>query len=130
MILVCDDCIIDGMAEQNGERKFLIIPTDAELADAWNQNRSLIERRNQRGDVTIADGGQQRVSSFPNVDQILADNPHIKDGIDFVGETVAKNVQEGRLSPDDAFKLGAKFIIEMFAIATTAQQIEQIEGEL
>jgi hypothetical protein len=118
------------MAEQIDGREFLIVPTQTELSDAWQQYRGIVARRYQRGQSSTDPDGQARVSGMVNADQILADNPHLAANIDEIGAAVAHNIEEGRITPADAFRLGARHILEMFSIATTAYQIERLDRDL
>ncbi len=111
-------------------REFLIIPTQVELAEAWQQYRDIVARRHQRGQSITGADGLERVSGMVNADQILADNPHLDANISELGAVVAKNIEEGRITPTDAFRLGARHILEMFSIATTAYQAKQLDENL
>jgi hypothetical protein len=117
------------MAEQQDGREYLIIPTAEELADAWQQYRSLVVRRAERGQVTEV-GGESRVNGFINSDQILASNPHLQVGLEETGAKLSANLEAGRISAEEVYRLGARYILEMFAIATTVYEANQIADEM
>ena len=114
------------MSKQPKGREYFVIPTETELADSWQQYRDIIMRRSTRGQFTEVDDGSAQVSGFINADQLLARNPHIQQGLAESGANLADNISAGRLSPDKVYELGARYILEMFAIATTAYEANQI----
>ena len=106
-------------------RKALIIPTAEELIDAVAEIQARASRRHARGEY-VEVNGRVRVNALDAADQIMEEYPHIADNLIERSSIVGDAVEQGLLDASEAFALGARHILELMSIATTAAEFDQI----
>jgi hypothetical protein len=113
----------------NTDRERLIIPTPKELEIAFESMRGRTVRATQRGEKARKQGD----IGYSNANRLLVENAHLAAHLQLAADSMGRGAAAGELDrmgvrASDIFMMGAKHILEIMTVATTYDQILDLDA--